>query len=450
MSYFDLFSVNSVRRAAPGLIGLALLFSQATAPAQAEDQVAISGEVNIIAEGDGEVVAVGGEVKVSGRSNDELVAIGGQVDVDVQAEGETVLIGGEVGIDGAFAGELVAIGGVVDYHGANTEQLVLIGGEVTVHETAVSGGPAAIYGGELVLAGRFASPSEFGGGYVVASGQFADDIKISAKKISVEGEFYGDLEIEGETIHIKDGAVFVGHLTIRSPNQPDIDEGVLLQPGAWTYEYIENYDPKFGNVALSDVLTILSGIFRALMIVVALTAFAAFAVVVGSARVTRQASAAFRREPGKSFLIGLAAVLITGVVGAFFLVLVVGPLLPLFVGLVGFFIAAFTLAAMMFHKVGSETSAGSRIGFTLVGTVFLLVLQVVPILGTLVVLVLSVIGMGAFVLALFNAGPKTSDMDMAGVPMSALEDEDPRGDFVHERFSEDNRDPDGDEGSNRD
>lgn len=173
------------------------------------------------------------------------------------------------------------------------------------------------------------------------------------------------------------------------------------------------------------------------MIVVALTAFAAFAVVIGSARVTRQASAAFRREPGKSFLIGLAAVLITGVVGAFFLVVVIGPLLPLFVGLVGFFIAAFTLAAMIFRKVGMDLSVGSRFGFTVVGTVFLLVLQIVPILGTLVVLVLSVIGMGAFVLALFNAGPKSSDMDLVGSSMGALEDEDPRGDFIHDRGSDD-------------
>lgn len=429
MSYFDVFSLKGIRIAAPAAAALILISSFLAMPALAEGQVAISGEVNIIAEGDGETVAVGGDVKVSGRANDELVAIGGQIDVDVQAEGETVLVGGDIKIDGAFAGELVAIGGVINYHGANTEELVLIGGEVTVHEQAVSGGPAHIFGGELVLAGRFATESEFGGGQVEASGQFADNIKISAREVSVSGEFYGDLEIEGETIHIKDGALITGHLTMRSPNKPLIDETVQLQPGSWTYEYIEEFDPMIGNVALSDIIGILTGIFRVLLVVLSLTALAAFTVVIGTNRLSSQASAAFRQAPGKSFLIGLATALITGVVGGFFLVIIIGPLLPLFVGFVGFFIAALTLASMMFRKVGMELSLGSRAGFTAVGTVALLALQLVPILGSLVVTILSVIGMGAFVLALFNAAPKAQDVEAW--------DDDPREDFVHDRPEED-------------
>ncbi len=447
MSCFDLLSLKGFRKGLPGLAVVALMSGLPAAPAQAEGQVAISGEVNIIAEGDGETVAIGGDVKVSGRANDELVAIGGQVSVDVQSEGETVLVGGQIKIDGAFADELVAIGGVIDYHGANTEELVLIGGEVTVHEQAVSGGPAHIFGGEVILDGRFASESEFGGGTVEASGQFADNIKISAREVFVSGEFYGDLEIEGETIHIKEGAVIIGHLTMRSPDEPKIDETVELQPGSWTYEYIEEFDPMIGNMALSDIVGILTGALSVLLIFLSLTALAAFIVVIGSGRISRQASAAFRQAPGKSFLIGLATVLITGVVGAFFLVILIGPLLPLFVGIVGFFIAAYTLASMMFRKVGAELSLGSRVGFTAVGTIFLLALQLVPILGSLVVFVLSVIGMGAFVMALFNAAPQSQDPDMLG-SMAQTSDEGwddghPREDYVHDRFEDDDNNEEG-------
>lgn len=418
--------MKALRSIAPGLLLLALVY---TPVAAADNQVAISGEVNIIAEGDGEVVAIGGDVRVSGQSNDELVAIGGVVAIDVQSEDETVVIGGEIEIRGAFAGELVAIGGVVDYYGANTEELVLIGGELTVHEEAVSGGRAHIFGGELELAGRFAAASEFGGGHVTASGQFADTIQISAKEVIVSGEFYGDLNIEGETIRIDEGAVITGHLTVRSPNQPVIAEGIEFQPDAYTYEYIEEYDPKIGDVALSDIIRVLTGAFFVLAIILCGVVLAGFIIVAASSRLSRQASAAFRFAPGKSFLVGLATALITGFVGAFFLIILVGPLLPLLVAVVGYFIAAYTLSAIIFRKVGTSVSGGARVGYTALGTIILLGLNIVPFLGTLVVCVLTIIGMGAFVLALFNAAPEVEDGALVDSDREPFDDGHPRDDF---------------------
>lgn len=423
MSYFNFPSMKAVRSIAPGLCLLALVAMPLAPVAQAEDQVSISGEVNIIADGDGSIVAIGGDVKVSGRANDELVAIGGVVEVDVQSEDETVVIGGEIEIRGAYAGELVGVGGIVDYYGANTEELVLVGGELTVHEEAVSGGRAAVFGGDVKLAGRFASESEFGGGHVDASGQFADKVSISAKEVTVSGDFYSDLEIEGETIEIVEGAVITGHLTIRSPNEPSIADGVELQPSAYTYEYIAEYDPRIGDISLSDVISVLTGALMVLTVILCAVVLIGFVIVAASGRMTRQASAAFRFAPGKSFVIGLATALITGIVGAFFLVILVGPLLPLMAVVIGYFVAGYTLSAMMFGKVGTTVGGGARVGYTLLGTVILLVLNVVPILGTLVVIVLTVIGMGAFALALFNAAPAVEDGALVGQGSEALDDD---------------------------
>lgn len=436
MQYSILHAMPAIRRSATAFCLLAGLLTGFSAPAVAaegaDDQVVISSEVNLIAQGDGNIVAIGGEVKVSGRANDELVAIGGRVEVDAQAESETVVIGGEVEVRGAYAGELVAIGGTVDYYGANTEQLVLMGGVVTVHQEAISGGPSRVFGGEVELAGRFAGNGDFGGGVLVASGQFTDDIRISAGEVSISGEFYGDVVIEGKTIEFKEGTVITGNLLVRSPDKPIFHESLDFPVGSYTYEYIEEYDPKIGDLAISDIVKVLIGVFYVLAIIIGVTIIAAFIVATAPNRLGVKAGLAFRYAPGKSFLVGLATAMITGVVGAFFFVILIGPLLPLFVGFVGYFIAGFTLVAMIARKVGEPISGGSRFVYTLLGAVALAVVNLVPILGSLIVFVLSVIGMGAFVLALFKATPETGEGDMDAMHMRAFDDEDERGDFVHD------------------
>lgn len=423
-------------RLVPALCLMAALSLPFSTQAAAEDQVVIADEVNLIADGDGEVVAIGGEVKVSGHANDEVVAIGGDVEIDVQSEEEAVAIGGRVEIRGTFAGEIVGIGGTVDYHGANTEELVLMGGEITVHEEAISGGPARVFGGEVELAGRFADESAFGGGIVEASGQFTDNIKISAEEVTISGSFYGDVSIEGEIIEFAEGAVLTGNIHVRSPNKPTFHESASFPASSYTYEYIEEYDPKIGDVAISDIIRVLMGVFYVLAVIMCITVIAALIVATAPARLSRQASAAFRHAPGKSFLVGLAVGLITWVVGLLFLVILIGPILPIFVGFLGYFVAAFTIAAMMMRKVGQPLSGGLRLGYTLLGVVMLTVVNLIPILGTLVVFVLSIIGTGAFLLALFKAAP---EVDMEGDDqrhLAAFDDDEirgeHRGDYVHD------------------
>lgn len=436
MQYFNSHRAQTLRRSATALCLFAGLLTGLSAPAlgaeSEDDQVVISSEVNLIAEGDGNIVAIGGEVKVSGRANDEVVAIGGEVEVDVQAESETVVIGGEVEVRGAYAGELVAIGGRVDYYGANTEELVLMGGVITVHEEAISGGPSRVFGGEVELAGRFAGEGNFGGGMLVASGQFTDDINISAGDVTVSGEFYGDVIIEGKNIEFTEGTVITGHLLVRSPEEPTFHESLDFPAGAYTYEYIEEYDPKIGDLAISDILQVLIGVFYVLAIILCVTIIAAFIVTTAPTSLAARSSAAFRYAPGKSFLVGLATAMVTGIVGAFFAVILIGPLLPLFVGFVGYFIAGFTLVAMIARKVGEPISGGNRVVYTLAGAVILGVVNLVPILGSIVVFILSVIGMGAFVLALFKATPEAGEGALEDRRMQAFDDEDERGDFIHD------------------
>lgn len=447
MQYSSFHKIPTIRRVAAAFCLLAGMVTGLSAPAFAvegeDDQVVISSEVNLIAQGDGNIVAIGGEVKISGRANDEVVAIGGVVEVDAQSESETVVIGGEVEVRGAYAGELVAIGGTVDYYGANTEELVLMGGVIVVHEEAISGGPSRVFGGEVELAGRFAGDGDFGGGILVASGQFTDNITISAKDVTVSGEFYGDVVIEGESIEFTEGTVITGHLMVRSPEEPTFHESLDFPVGSYTYEYIEEYDPKIGDLAISDIIQVLVGVFYVLAIIICVTIIAAFIVTTAPTRLAAKSSAAFRYAPGKSFLVGLATAMITGIVGAFFAVILIGPLLPLFVGFVGYFIAGFTLVAMMMRKVGEPVSGGTRVVYTLAGAVILAVVNLVPILGSLVVFVLSVIGMGAFVLALFKATPEMGEID--GTHMRAFDDEDERGDFVHDANGNYDRDDASDE-----
>lgn len=428
MLYFNQVPMKVIRNT---FIGIALV-ALATGPGAAEDQVAISSEVNIIADGEGEVVAIGGEVKVSGHSDDELVAIGGNVEVDVQAEAEAVIIGGQVEVRGAYAGELVIIGGQLDFYGANTEELVIFGGQVTVHEEAISGGPAVVFGGEVDLAGRFAQGGEFGGGHIETSGHFADDVSISAGEADISGEFYGNLEIEGETIRIKDGISITGHLTVRSPSEPVFDEGVELEPGAWTYEFIEEYDPKFGDLRLSEIVQI-AGVIAVILGMLLLPALIVpLIVIVASGHIATNSAMAFRHKALVSFLIGLALVIPVCIVSAVLTMFLIGPYFLIGSIMLGFFVAAYSLSALLFRKVGVTVNTGTRFGYTVLGSLILVVLASIHWTGLVIVSVLVLFGSGAFTLALFNAAPKIEDIGPDGSLVEAFDDGHPRDPVLEE------------------
>lgn len=415
-----------------GLAGLAMVLIAGTASpcamaaeenaSHSDSDVSISGEVNIFAKGTRDVVAIGGEVEVSGKAGKDMVAIGGLVKVDAQVEGEAVIGGGEVNVSGSFAEQVVLFGGMVHYEGINTEEMVAFGGEVVIDESAVSGGPAMIFGGRLNVDGSFANEVEIGGGEVYAGGNFAGETTIAASSVEISGSFAQGLEVEGKDIVIRSGAIINGALLVRSPNEPVFEDGVEYQAATYTYEHIDKYDPRVGNLRVSEILGILTGVLAVVMVFMLFFAAIAFIMVAASRRITPDAAFSIKAAPLKAFLIGLLACVVTGFVGAILIIILIGPIIPLMVSFIGFFVAGYTLSAFIFKKVGEPVSGAARLGYTAMGGAILIIVSMIPVVGSLIAWVATVLGVGGYMMAIFGAVPEPESDTFDTPQMQSFDD----------------------------
>jgi hypothetical protein len=420
MSYFDQISPKSI-----SAIALAALISFADTVAASADTVEINETVDIFASGDDDIVAIGGEVAVSGRAGDELVAIGGVVEIDADVEGDAVVLGGEVVVSGTFDSEVVVIGGTITFSGATSEELIAMGGEIEISEEAVIGGPGRVFGGEIILAGSFTDGLVSGGGELSASGQFVGSTHLSAQMVNISGTFSSDVEVEGEYVTIEDDATFNGTLTIRSPNVPATPDQFDIPEGYFVYEKTESYDPGFGDLRVSDLLRIATGLLVGLGVFLLVLLGAAYLIVVSSGRIARESSSAIKQQPLKSFLVGLLASFAAGFVGVVLLIIVIGPVIPIVFGFIGFFIAGYALCTLMFRKVGEPLEFGQRAGYTFLGGAILILIVMVPLVGLLFTGLATIFGMGAFTLALFGAAPKLEEAFIEAPNVEAYDDRHP-------------------------
>lgn len=371
--------------------------------AQAWDIVHIDGEVDVTLNGETDkVVAMGGDVRLAGFARGEVVAMGGNVSVDLVSERETALFGGNVEAVGQYAAELVMAGGEVLFGGTSSDASVFFGGVITIDEDALIGGTGVAYGGEVQLLGTFTEELSAVGGEVEAAGTFAGPVYLGGDEVTLSGTFAMDVEVEAVRVTIADDAMFSGSLLVRSPNEPDISPDYTLDPELYTYEYIKKVDPKIGDTRLSELRGAFVGIALGLAVFVLFFFLIALVIVVTAARVTTEAGYAFRYKPVQAGLIGLASAVAIGILGAILIIIAIGPLVALTLMMVGSLIGGYSLVALAFRKSGERVGFGARLGYTLLGILILLIIQVIPIIGGFAAFVISVMGLGAFGMALFG------------------------------------------------
>lgn len=163
------------------------------------DNATISGTV------DGDIYIGGGFVTVDGTINGDLFVGGGVVTVKGTVSDDVRVVGGMVNIDGRVGKNVTALGGTVAIGSDGTigQSLLAVGGNVVVLGNINQG--AAIYGDEVVLAGRI-----------------GEQVQVTATKISVEKTaiLEGGLDYTSEKdAEIADGAAITGTVNKNLPPQ---------------------------------------------------------------------------------------------------------------------------------------------------------------------------------------------------------------------------------------
>jgi len=327
-----------------------------------EDDMYVAGRrVEVVADVQGDVVVAG-----------QFVSIDHVVAGDVLAAGETVTIRAQVKDDVRAAGRVVSVAGPVAGH-------VLAAGEI------VDIAPAVAIGGWAWLAGQ----------EVNMAGKVAGELKVIGQTVIVSGEIGSNVEIMAEEIRITDGARIGGDLIYRSNREPDIADGARIA-GDTIARPLPYEEPEGKGAGV---------VFLIALLVAAVVYYRLFPVF------SMAGVDGLRRSPLAALGVGVTVLLampfiilllfITVIGGLVALPLLAGYLVSLLLGLLGGVIFVGD-AGLRLAGRAETAGTGMRALSVAVSLAAILLLQLVPVLGTLLTFVVFVCGFGAFHLQLWR------------------------------------------------
>jgi len=325
---------------------------------------------------DRDFYAAGQSVHLLGPVNGDVIIAGQRLTVDGAVTGDVMSAGESVTINGNVLDDIRVAGRQVQVNGAVGDHIVAAGETVTL-------GASAKVGSWAWLAGQ----------QVEVLGKVGKELKVAGQEVIIAGEVGGPVTISAERVRILGDAVIQGSLHVKSPKAPEIAKGAKI---LGEVKYLPT--PEVEHAAMAKLVLLAGVMFTLGLILTGIVYYLLFP----------HFSIASARNIGKAPLPSL---------GLGFLVLLLTPLLVivLFSVGVGFLLGILLAAAYLLMVVsGGLTSviyvsdvalrrlfkkpeAGKGVTVLVLLGVFVLfaLVQLIPLLGSLVVFVLSVMGIGA-------------------------------------------------------
>jgi len=320
--------------------------------------------------------AAGQTVHLFGPVNGDAVVAGQHVTIDGQVRDDVLAAGELVTINGAVQDDVRAAGRIVQINNAVGDHLLAAGEKVTLNASASVGSWAWMAGQQVEIFGRI-----------------GHDLSAAGETVIIAGEIKGDVEVTAEHVRILDDAVLHGRLNVQSPNPPDIAEGATIDGNIKHSPMPEiDHPPMLQAVLFVMLMVTLSLIVTGIVYYLLFPRFS-----VTSARHIGQV-------PLASLGLGFAVLILTPVVililfslGVSFLlgILLAAAylLMVVFGGLTGVVYVSDVVLRRLFKK---ESAGKGVVVLALVGAFIVLgLVQLIPLLGSLVVLLLMVMGIGA-------------------------------------------------------
>ena len=359
---------------------LALLACAGTAAADDEAEAAI---------GDTQLTA-GDDVQIDEPVKGSAFAAGGRVGVTARVERSAWLSGGDVTVSAPIGRDLYMAGGDLRLESVVYGRLRAAGGHVRIAREALVDGDASLAGASIEVDGGI-------GGRLRAYGE----------SIVINGAIGGDAELTGERIRIGPDARIAGSLYYRSGRPIVIDSQAVVSG-----EVAERQKDRRWLRRIGRGETFVGSSFSfGLVLIGAL-------MILALPRFTREAGANLRERPAVAGGVGIAMVLGVPLMLLLLVLTVIGiPLAILFAFgyaallLFGYLVAAIFVGDSVLWRVQAEKlqSAWWRILFMLLALVAIAVIKLVPFVGSLVVVLLFIGGIGAFTMRAWKGFRRDSE-----------------------------------------
>lgn len=325
---------------------------------------------------DHDFYAAGQTVHLSGPVNGDATIAGQRLTIDGRVSGDVIIAGELVTINGDVQDDIRAAGRLVQINSSVGDHIVAAGETVTL-------GPRARVGNWAWLAGR----------QIEIFGMVNRQLKAAGEEVIIAGEIMGPVEITAERVRILDDAVIRGPLLVQSPNPPEIADGARI-----TGDIKHLPMPKVEYAPLVKIVLLVGLVFTLGLILTGIVYYLLFP------RFSVTSSRHIERVPLVCLGLGFVVLLLTPLMVLLLFSLGVGFLLGILLaaayllmlvtgGMTGVIYVGDVALRRLFNK---ETVGKGLMVLVLIGAFVLLgLVQLIPFLGSLVVFLLTVMGIGA-------------------------------------------------------
>ncbi|MGF1477311.1 MAG: hypothetical protein ACFB6S_17335 [Geminicoccaceae bacterium] len=329
----------------------------------------------------------------------DLYMAGGWLEMDTSIDGDLRSASGSIDLSGRLNGNGLIAAGLVDIRGLIEGDLLILGGLVDI-DTSV-GQDLSVAAGRLTVseASHIAGNAYMGAGRVDLGGRIGGNVRIAAGEVVVRGQIAGDVHIDAATLTLEPSTRIAGTLYHRTVEDP-----LIANPGGvQRVVVLDRAEPSKPAAPASS--------WRLVTIWVALLILFS-ALFFFFPRWTVRAAAQIRSRWWLAFPVGFAALFATPILFAILIVTVVGvPLALILAGSIVLVVAAglpslaFCLArlASRLASPGHQDRWLALIALTGVALFLFLLLGQIPLVGGLLVGLLTLTGAGGLLLALWES-----------------------------------------------
>jgi hypothetical protein len=332
-----------------------------------------------------DLFAMGATVRVTQSTAGDALVAGGSVSVAAEVRGDGVVAGGELELIGPFRDDLYAAGGQLRVVGPTAGNARLAGGRVLLTSTARVDGNLSVAAGAVNIDG--------------VVGKY---LQVAAGETRLDGHVAGPVEIAGGKLEVGPRAVIEGDLTFRGPE-------IRVDSQAQIRGRLRHLPPQDDGLegAGAAVLIVLAGVAACLGATLVAALFQAllpqFVASVGRSS---------REHPWQALLVGLAVAGGTPVAIVCGLLSVVGiplALLALFVYVLLYPLGYLALGVMVAERLSTwlqrdrERTLLLRLVALAIAFFALTLVGLVPFIGQAAVVLGTLLGMGALLLAVRDA-----------------------------------------------
>lgn len=325
--------------------------------------------------------------------NDDFMLAGNTVKIEQEINGDLFIAAKTAVVDRVVRGSLHIAAGTITLRAPINGSLYIAGGNVTVD--APVGRNVVVAGGKVIIG---------------PAANIARDLAIAGGEITVAGLINRDVIANGGTLKIARTAI-IGRNLRAKVESAQIDAAARV---SGQKNIVITPTQKMKKNKFSPVAYMMMVLFCSICLLVA-----GLFLVGLSPKFTSEVVSTLQTRPWVSLLLGLILVVIAPLI--FIILLFLLPLAFIFLSLeLMILYLAPIFVAILLGKLLLRVRVTGRYAALLLGIGLLFLVQLIPGLGTLIMIVAALLGTGALLLTLFTRGAAASDENKEMLPAEII------------------------------